>query len=88
VSLSVWIVLGRVPGSLATKIVHNAREGRVLDSALGLVSAGIGGGLFATFGTSIVIEDESLQPLGSRRRRRGSLHGGPHAVLRYLLAHL
>jgi len=49
-SLLVWIVLGLVSGFVASKIVNKTGEGFLLDIALGVLGALIGGWLFGIFG--------------------------------------
>jgi len=49
-SLLAWIVLGLLAGFIASKIVNKSGEGALLDIALGIVGAVIGGFLFQTFG--------------------------------------
>ncbi len=49
-SLLAWIVLGLIAGFIASKIVNKSGEGALLDIALGIVGAVIGGFLFQTFG--------------------------------------
>lgn len=49
-SLLAWIVLGLIAGFIASKIVNKSGEGTLLDIALGIVGAVVGGFLFQTFG--------------------------------------
>lgn len=49
-SIIAWIVLGLVSGFIASKIVNKSGEGVVLDIALGVVGALVGGFLFHLFG--------------------------------------
>lgn len=49
-SILAWIVLGLIAGFIASKIVNKAGEGVLLDIALGIVGAVVGGWLFNTFG--------------------------------------
>jgi uncharacterized membrane protein YeaQ/YmgE (transglycosylase-associated protein family) len=49
-SLLAWIVLGLVAGFVASKLVNKTGEGMLLDIALGVVGAVVGGWLFHTFG--------------------------------------
>jgi uncharacterized membrane protein YeaQ/YmgE (transglycosylase-associated protein family) len=49
-SLLAWIVLGLLAGFIASKIVNKSGEGVLLDIALGIVGAVVGGFLFQTFG--------------------------------------
>jgi uncharacterized membrane protein YeaQ/YmgE (transglycosylase-associated protein family) len=51
-SVLVWIVLGLISGFVASKIVNKTGEGLLLDIALGVVGAVIGGWLFGLFGRS------------------------------------
>jgi uncharacterized membrane protein YeaQ/YmgE (transglycosylase-associated protein family) len=43
-----WIVLGLIAGFIASKIVNRSGQGFLLDIALGIVGAVIGGFLFTT----------------------------------------
>lgn len=49
-SLLAWIVLGLVAGFIASKMVSGTGQGAILDIALGVIGAVIGGWLFNTFG--------------------------------------
>jgi uncharacterized membrane protein YeaQ/YmgE (transglycosylase-associated protein family) len=49
-SLIAWIVLGLIAGFIASKLVNKTGEGMLLDIALGIVGAVLGGWLFNTFG--------------------------------------
>jgi uncharacterized membrane protein YeaQ/YmgE (transglycosylase-associated protein family) len=49
-SFITWIVLGLVAGFVASKIVNNRGEGMILDIALGVIGAFLGGWLFNRFG--------------------------------------
>jgi uncharacterized membrane protein YeaQ/YmgE (transglycosylase-associated protein family) len=49
-SLIAWIVLGLIAGFIASKIVNRHGEGFILDIAIGVVGAVIGGWLMAAFG--------------------------------------
>jgi uncharacterized membrane protein YeaQ/YmgE (transglycosylase-associated protein family) len=51
-SIIAWIVLGLVAGFVASKIVNKQGEGVVLDVALGVVGAVVGGFLFNLLGAS------------------------------------
>jgi uncharacterized membrane protein YeaQ/YmgE (transglycosylase-associated protein family) len=51
-SLFGWIVLGLISGFIASKIVNHRGEGLVLDIALGVVGAFVGGFLFTTIGST------------------------------------
>jgi uncharacterized membrane protein YeaQ/YmgE (transglycosylase-associated protein family) len=52
VSIVAWILLGLVAGFIASKMVNKAGEGALLDIALGVVGAVLGGWLFSAFGMS------------------------------------
>jgi uncharacterized membrane protein YeaQ/YmgE (transglycosylase-associated protein family) len=45
-----WIILGLISGFIASKIVNKTGEGFLLDIALGIIGAVVGGWLFETFG--------------------------------------
>jgi len=45
-----WIILGLVAGFIGSKIVNKRGEGMMLDIALGIVGAIVGGILFSAFG--------------------------------------
>ena len=47
-----WIILGLIAGFIASKIVNKTGEGVLLDIALGIVGAIVGGWLFNEFGHS------------------------------------
>ena len=49
-SLLAWIVLGLISGFIASKIVNKTGEGFILDIALGVIGAILGGWLFNAFG--------------------------------------
>jgi uncharacterized membrane protein YeaQ/YmgE (transglycosylase-associated protein family) len=49
-SIFAWIVLGLIAGFVASKLVNKAGEGVVMDIALGVVGALLGGWLFNQFG--------------------------------------
>jgi uncharacterized membrane protein YeaQ/YmgE (transglycosylase-associated protein family) len=49
-SFIVWIVLGLIAGFIASKLVNRTGEGMLLDIALGIVGAVVGGWLFHAFG--------------------------------------
>jgi len=49
-SLLAWIVLGLVSGYVDNKIIDRSRGGLVLDIALGVVGAVLGGWFYSTFG--------------------------------------
>jgi uncharacterized membrane protein YeaQ/YmgE (transglycosylase-associated protein family) len=45
-----WIILGLIAGFIGSKIVNKRGEGLMLDIALGIVGAIVGGILFSAFG--------------------------------------
>ncbi len=47
-----WIVLGLLAGFIGSKLVNKTGEGVILDIALGIVGAVVGGFLFNLFGAS------------------------------------
>jgi uncharacterized membrane protein YeaQ/YmgE (transglycosylase-associated protein family) len=49
-----WLILGLIAGFIASKIVNRTGEGVLLDIALGIVGAIVGGFLFTFFGASPV----------------------------------
>jgi uncharacterized membrane protein YeaQ/YmgE (transglycosylase-associated protein family) len=49
-SIIAWIVLGLISGFIASKIVNKSGEGVLLDIALGIIGAVVGGFLFQNFG--------------------------------------
>jgi uncharacterized membrane protein YeaQ/YmgE (transglycosylase-associated protein family) len=51
-SLIAWIVLGLIAGFVASKLVNRTGEGIVLDIALGVVGAVLGGWIFNRFGAT------------------------------------
>ena len=51
-SVIAWIVLGLIAGFIASKIVNKTGEGFILDVALGIVGAIVGGFLFTQFGAA------------------------------------
>ena len=51
-TLLAWIVLGLLAGFIGSKLVNKTGEGVVLDIALGIVGAILGGFLFNRFGAS------------------------------------
>ncbi len=51
-SLIAWIVLGLIAGFVASKLVSGHGEGFVVDVALGVVGAIVGGFLFNQFGSA------------------------------------
>jgi uncharacterized membrane protein YeaQ/YmgE (transglycosylase-associated protein family) len=51
-SIVAWIVLGLIAGFIGSKLVNKTGEGFILDIALGIVGAVVGGRLFSMFGMS------------------------------------
>jgi uncharacterized membrane protein YeaQ/YmgE (transglycosylase-associated protein family) len=51
-SILTWVVLGLVAGFVGSKLVNKTGEGIILDIALGIVGAVVGGFLFNMFGAS------------------------------------
>ena len=51
-SIIAWIVLGLISGFIASKIVNRGGEGMLLDIALGIVGAVVGGFLFNLVGVA------------------------------------
>ena len=51
-SILAWIILGLVAGFIGSKLVNKTGEGFVLDIALGIVGAVVGGWLFNRFGAA------------------------------------
>ena len=51
-SIVAWIVLGLISGYLGSKLVNRSGEGILLDIALGVAGAMVGGWLFHVFGES------------------------------------
>ena len=49
-SIISWLVLGLIAGFLGGKIVNKSGEGMLMDMALGIVGAVVGGVLFNAFG--------------------------------------
>jgi uncharacterized membrane protein YeaQ/YmgE (transglycosylase-associated protein family) len=49
-SLLAWIILGLVAGFIASKVINRTGEGVILDIALGIVGAVVGGLLFNVLG--------------------------------------
>jgi uncharacterized membrane protein YeaQ/YmgE (transglycosylase-associated protein family) len=49
-SILAWLVLGLIAGFIASKIVNHSGAGALLDIALGIVGAMVGGWLFNQFG--------------------------------------
>jgi uncharacterized membrane protein YeaQ/YmgE (transglycosylase-associated protein family) len=53
-SIIAWIVLGLIAGFVASKIVNKTGQGVLLDIALGIVGAVVGGWLFTLLGAEPV----------------------------------
>jgi uncharacterized membrane protein YeaQ/YmgE (transglycosylase-associated protein family) len=51
-SIIAWVVLGLISGFIASKIINKTGEGMVLDIALGVVGAVVGGFLFRMVGAT------------------------------------
>lgn len=51
-SIIAWIILGTIAGFIASKLVTGQGAGLVLDLALGIVGAIVGGFLFTQFGAA------------------------------------
>jgi uncharacterized membrane protein YeaQ/YmgE (transglycosylase-associated protein family) len=51
-SIIAWIVLGTIAGFIASKLVSGGGKGILLDLALGIVGAIVGGWLFNEFGAA------------------------------------
>ena len=51
-SIISWIILGLIAGFIASKIVNKSGEGMLLDIALGVVGAIVGGIIFSFFGAT------------------------------------
>jgi uncharacterized membrane protein YeaQ/YmgE (transglycosylase-associated protein family) len=51
-SIVAWVVLGLIAGFIGSKLVNKTGEGFILDIALGIVGAVVGGWLFSIFGMS------------------------------------
>ena len=51
-SIVAWIVLGLIAGFIGSKLVNKTGEGLILDIALGVVGAVVGGWLFGMVGMS------------------------------------
>lgn len=45
-----WIILGLIAGFIGSKIVNKSGQGMMLDIALGIVGAVLGGIIFSAFG--------------------------------------
>jgi len=51
-----WIFFGLITGFIASKIVSNQGQGCLVDIALGLVGAVVGGALFAALGDQVFMQ--------------------------------
>jgi uncharacterized membrane protein YeaQ/YmgE (transglycosylase-associated protein family) len=51
-SIISWIILGLIAGFVGSKIVNKQGEGMLLDIALGIVGAIVGGIIFSFFGAT------------------------------------
>jgi uncharacterized membrane protein YeaQ/YmgE (transglycosylase-associated protein family) len=51
-SIVAWVVLGLIAGFIGSKLVNKTGEGLILDIALGVVGAVVGGWLFGMVGMS------------------------------------
>lgn len=51
-SILAWLILGLIAGFIGSKIVNKTGEGIILDIALGIVGAFVGGFLFHLFGAA------------------------------------
>ena len=51
-SIISWIILGLIAGFIGSRIVNKQGEGMLLDMALGIVGAIVGGILFSFFGAT------------------------------------
>jgi len=51
-SILAWIILGLIAGFIGSKIVNKSGQGMLLDIALGIVGAVVGGYLFSMFGAT------------------------------------
>jgi uncharacterized membrane protein YeaQ/YmgE (transglycosylase-associated protein family) len=51
-SIISWIILGLIAGFIGSKIVNKQGEGMLLDIALGIVGAIVGGIIFSFFGAT------------------------------------
>ena len=54
-SIISWIILGLIAGYVGSKIVNRQGQGLMLDIALGVVGAIVGGVLFSFFGATGII---------------------------------
>ncbi len=51
-SILAWLILGLIAGFIGSKLVNKTGEGIILDIALGIVGAFVGGFLFHLFGAA------------------------------------
>ncbi|MEI2736982.1 MAG: GlsB/YeaQ/YmgE family stress response membrane protein [Rhodoblastus sp.] len=51
-SVIAWIILGLIAGFIGSKIVNKSGQGFLLDVALGVIGAVVGGVIFSFFGVS------------------------------------
>lgn len=51
-SIIAWIILGLIAGFIGSKIVNKSGQGFLLDVALGVIGAVVGGIIFSFFGAS------------------------------------
>ena len=51
-SIIAWIILGLIAGFIGSKIVNKSGQGFLLDVALGVIGAVVGGVIFSFFGVS------------------------------------
>ena len=51
-----WIIFGLITGWIASKIVNRRGEGCLVNVALGMVGAMVGGALFSVLGTNVFWE--------------------------------
>ena len=51
-SIIAWIILGLIAGFIGSKIVNKSGQGFLLDVALGVIGAVVGGFLFSFFGAA------------------------------------
>jgi uncharacterized membrane protein YeaQ/YmgE (transglycosylase-associated protein family) len=57
-----WIIFGALTGFLASKIVNRRGEGCVVNTALGLIGAVVGGALFDRLGGGFIYEEHRFVP--------------------------
>ena len=69
-SIVAWGVLGLIAGFIGSKLVNKTGEGFILDIALGIVGAVVGGWLFSIFGMSGVTGLNIYSSPRGRRRCR------------------